>query len=119
MKIEPVEISAAYTLPFAWIRTYGEVRLGSAPESLCAEELNELIEARFFNDKEEIRIFYKDDTLCATRLAEELEDKYVSSEYILENPKFGSSITVYHCLDTDDDGQTYVRALRLAGWKGV
>lgn len=41
----------------------------------------------------------------------------MEEEYLIENPQFGRSITVTRVLDWDEDGQAYIAATRLSGWK--
>lgn len=119
MKIDFIQpelaIEQGAKLPFAFIRSLSSVTIGKTPKII---NLDELLEARFFDEHCEIRIFLLDETLCATRLEEEPDDKILRAEYRL-NPHFGSSITIYRCLDThsDEDGQTFVSTVRLAGWR--
>lgn len=50
-------------------------------------------------------------------LTGEPEDHVMEEEYQIENPRFGRSITVTRVLDWDEDGQAYIAATRLSGWK--
>lgn len=92
--------------------------LGPTPAEVNTEEL---VEARFFDEHCEIRIFCRDGALSAARLEEEPGDKILRNEYLLDNPKFGISVTECRCLDTesDEDGQAFIAAVRLAGWRGA
>lgn len=125
MKIESMETKTALEqgllLPFAFIRSLSGAALGPTPAEVNAEELEELVEARFFDEHCEIRIFRRDGVLSAARLEEEPGDKILRNEYLLDNPKFGVSVTECRCLDTesDEDGQAFIAAVRLAGWRGA
>ena len=118
MKQETIDIQAALEagqkLPFAWVRSLSQVALGRTP---LAVELEELLEARFFSRDREIRIFPGEDGLRAVALTGEPEDHVMEEEYLIENPQFGRSITVTRVLDWDEDGQAYIAATRLSGWK--
>ena len=118
MKQETIDIQAALEagqkLPFAWVRSLSQVALG---RTLLAVELEELLEARFFSRDREIRIFPGEDGLRAVALTGEPEDHEMEEEYLIENPQFGRSITVTRVLDWDEDGQAYIAATRLSGWK--
>ena len=55
-------------LPWVYLRSLSRVYLGKTPEGLT---MDELLEARFFSNLEEIRIFLSEDGLKAVRLEEE------------------------------------------------
>lgn len=119
MKIETLEVNAALRagmqLPHAMIRSLSAVTLGPPPAEV---DLDELLEARFFCETKEIRIFRRDMTLEAVKLSEDANDPQpIRRTYRLANPKFGGSITICHELRADEDGQTYVCTSRLAGWQ--
>lgn len=118
MKQETIDIQAALEagqkLPFAWVRSLSQVSLG---RTLLAADLEELLEARFFSRDREIRLFPGEDGLRAVALTGEPEDHVMEEEYQIENPRFGRSITVTRVLDWDEDGQAYIAATRLSGWK--
>ena len=123
MKIDVIEPETAFAqgllLPFSFIRYLSGVTLGPTPANVDTEEL---LEARFFDERCEIRVFRYDDTLFAARLEEELGDKFLQNEYPLDNPKkFGIRVTERRYLDTetDEDGQSFISAVRLAGWRGA
>lgn len=102
-------------LPYAMIRSYSQVVLGNTPQAVDEEEL---IEARFFDAENEIRLFRADGELRGVRLCKERDDICIESSFYIENPDFGKEIRVCHHLDTDEDGQTYIRTTRLCGWTG-
>ena len=94
-------------LPWALVRSLSAVVLGPVPEKIQTEEL---MEARFFDSREEIRIF---------RLTEGPEDVVIRRTYAVENPEFGKAITVCYFVEADEDGQCRLSSARLAGWEGI
>lgn len=118
MKCEKLSIqealSAGGELPFALIRSLSQVTLGHTPA--CVEE-DEMLEARFFSQTQEIRIFQGADGLRAVRLIGEPSDRVLEQTCKLENKQFGSALTIARVLEWDEDGQAYVTATRLTGWK--
>ena len=118
MKCEELNVQAAIReglqLPYAMIRSLSRVTLGITPDQLDEEEL---LEARFFNSEQEIRIFSAEDGLQAVKLSSVAADHTIEETYAMENRQFGGSVTVTRVLDWDADGQTYVKAARLSGWK--
>ncbi|MBQ9347305.1 MAG: hypothetical protein IJT94_08215 [Oscillibacter sp.] len=120
--------------PWAMIQTYSRLYLGvnplanrgSSPEDWISffqnkEQMEQsLLEARFFSDAEEIRLFRLDGGLCAVLTAETDRDRWLEETCeIAKKDKFGSSVTVRRVMDFDEDGQAYVVLTRLSGWKGV
>ena len=103
------------TLPFAWIRTLSAVALGPVPEAV---DTTELLEARFFDRQEEIRLFQADNGLEAVCLTAETGDRTMEEERKLLSHRFGEYLTVCHTLAFDDDGQAYIAETRLTDWKG-
>lgn len=101
------------TLPYALIRTLSGVTLGPTPEGV---EQAELLEARFFDARREIRVFVRDGCLCGASLTHEEGDKELIKTEKLLGSKFGGSVTLCRVLETDEDGQTYFAATRLTGW---
>ncbi len=122
MKFDVMEPKTAFAqgllLPFSFIRYLSGVTLGPTPANVDTEEL---LEARFFDERCEIRVFQYDDTLFAARLEEEADDIILQNEYLLDNPKFGVCVIERCYLDTetDEDGQSFISAVRLAGWRGA
>ena len=104
------------SLPYALLRSYSSVTMGPNP----GEELSigELLEARFFSEEEEIRIFRRDRSLSAVVLRDEEGDTTLTETYRVENRRLGNEVTVRRYLAWDDDGQAFIAAARLAGWKG-
>lgn len=118
MKREKLNVEAAIReglgLPYAMVRSLSQVTLGPAPAAVDAAEL---LEARFFDKEQEIRVFHGEDGLEAVRLRGEDTDHTMDETYAVENPAFGGSLTVTRVLDWDGDGQAYTAASRLSGWK--
>ena len=102
-------------LPFALIRRISSVSLGNTPTQI---ETEELLDARFFSDTEEVRLFRRDGLLQGAVLKQDADKDYLEKIYRIENPALGREIVVRYELEADEDGQTYVSAARLAGWKG-
>ncbi len=119
MKTEPMEVQSALerglALPYALVRSLSRVTLSPTPETV---DPRELIEACFFSDREEIRVFQGEDGLQAVRLLEEAEDDSLPDAYPLMDPVFGKEVTLCRELAYDEDGQAYVAVTRLTGWKG-
>lgn len=118
MKREKLNVQAAIQeglgLPYAMVRSMSQVTLGPAPATV---DETELLEARFFDHEQEIRVFQGEDGLLAARLRGEDTDHAIEETYRVENPRFGGSLTVTRILDWDEDGQAYAAASRLSGWK--
>ena len=103
-------------LPYALVRRLSGASLGPTPGEIPAEEL---LEARFFSDREEIRVFRYGGALRAAALADDAGDRYADRTYPIANRAFGAEITVRTYLDFDGDGQAYWSAQRLVAWKGA
>ena len=108
-------IQRGLMLPFALIRRISSVSLGNTPTQI---ETEELLDARFFSDTEEVRLFRRDGLLQGVVLKQDADKDYLEKIYRIENPALGREIVVRYELEADEDGQTYVSAARLAGWKG-
>ena len=61
------------SLPFALIRSVSSVLLGNTPDQI---ETDELLEARFFSDTEEVRLFRRNGQLQGAVLRQGTEDGY-------------------------------------------
>lgn len=99
--------------PWAWVRSLSAVSLGPTPSEINEAEL---LEARFFDQSEEVRIFRRNRTLEAVSIME--GDSSFERQFKVENPMFGGKITVRYDLKQDDDGQMYISDVCLAGWEG-
>ena len=116
--------AASSAFPWAMIHTYSNVALGKNPIIEQGRELEEreicpeiLLEARFFSESEEIRIFRQERELRAIWIAEGEEDLFLEETVKIANQsKFGDSVTIRRLVDFDDDGQAQIVASRLSGW---
>lgn len=114
MKIDEA-VKRGLALPFALVRSLSQVTLGPTPETVALEEL---LEARFFDQAEEIRVFQGEDSLQAVQLIQEEDDICLEETRTLMNPVFGAEITIGKVVAFDEDGQAYLATTRLTGWKG-
>lgn len=102
-------------LPYALIRCQSRMTLGRTPQSV---DLTQVLEARFFDADNEIRLFRGDGELRAAQLRGESGDLCIREQIPIENPRLGAEIAVCRHLDADEDGQTYIKTTRLCGWSG-
>ncbi|MBR1496557.1 MAG: hypothetical protein IJ617_02900 [Oscillospiraceae bacterium] len=120
MRIETLTFEEALArgraLPWALVRGLSTVSLGPVPAELPPEE--ELIELRFFSEQEEIRVFRREDVLCAARMTEEEGADLLDSEMKPENRRFGKKMLLRQTVDYDEDGQARLSSPRLCGWEG-
>lgn len=119
MKKETLAINEALAcckaLPYALIRSLSSVSLGPTPSE--PPMLDELLEACFFDEKQEVRLFRREGVLCAARLVCEEGDSWIDKTYEVENKDLGKQVTVRHFLAFDEDGQCYISTSCLTGWK--
>lgn len=110
-------IEQGLQLPYGFAKSYSAVALGKNPLEF---DIEELMEVRFFDTQQEIRLFRRDGALQAVRLQCEQEDFVMYQSYLLRDPaRFGKKIKVCQLLETDEDGQVYIAATQLAGWEGA
>ena len=102
------------TQPYALIRSISSVSIGPTPTTFPPTE--ELLEARFFSEQGEYRIFHNGTELAAAYLTEEPDEEYIESDYALENDK-SQRIYVRQTIGYDEDGQAVLHSGRLTGWK--
>lgn len=119
MKKEILEINEALkrgkAKPWCVWYTLSSMYAGKVPEDVSLRE--DITEARFFDQKEEIRIFQTREGWKAAAVSGDGEKSIVKT-YPIRNREYGKNITVSRDLATDEDGQTYVEAVRLSGWEG-
>ena len=89
-------------LPFALIRTVSSISLGNTPAQI---ETDELLEARFFSDVQEVRLFRRDGQLQGAVLKQEAAKNYWEKAYRVENPVLGSELVVRYELEADGPGR--------------
>lgn len=104
--------------PWVLVRSLSRVLLNTPLTNPAEFPLKELLEARFFDHSQEIRIFRNQDGLKAIRLQETENDNTIKETYQVNNGALKGLLTLCHVLQADKDGQTYIAATRLAGWKG-
>ncbi len=119
MKKEFLQFEAALargkTLPWALVRGMSGVTPGMTPDDIPTDDL---LEARFFSEAEEIRVFRVDDGLHAVSLTEEPDDVVISARYTIGNPVFGKTLTVHQHIGFDEDGQAVVETACPVKWEG-
>ena len=119
MKTEKLTVQQAVEqgreLPFVLIRSLSSIYIGRIRE---IGSMDELLEARFFGEDQEIRIFHKGEELAAVCLKKEASDRELMEKFAVANERFGKSITVCSTLEADEDGQSYVAQKRLTHWEG-
>lgn len=112
----PQALEEGRKLPYALIRQLSRVQLGPVPEQMPA--LSEILEARFFDGRQEIRLFRQGKELCGVRLTLEDTDRWMDRQETVENPQLGRELSVRYILDFDEeDGQCMVKTFCLTGWK--
>ena len=102
-------------LPFALIHSLSAVSFGHVPTELPPLEI---LEARFFSETEELRLFRDGDRLRAARVSESAEDETIDRRLAIENPRFGKWLYQRQAVLYDEDGQAYLSSPRLCGWEG-
>lgn len=111
---EALEIGKA--MPYAMFTHLSKVTLGKTPTVVS---LDELIEARFFGGNGEIHIFTENGEPKAVHITDEENDSRfppIDREYTLLS-NFGKKLTVRQYIDFDNEGQAYIKAVRLLGWE--
>ena len=118
MKINhQVSMDTAQEYPFCFVRCISSVYLGTVSQALYSRD--EILEARFFDADRELRVFRDEDgALRAVELTVQPDDHRIKDTYVIDNARFGRTLTVRRILDADEDGQTYVKASCLCGWEG-
>ncbi len=97
---------------YAWIQEYDKVILSEASKVYL--DMDNLIEARFFNESKEFHIFNQDALVCVETEMED-SDQYFEEKQLLRK-KFGKNITIRHYFGFDIgsdnvkvDGQAYIK----------
>lgn len=111
-------------LEFAWINTYSDLKLVQLErESNLEIYFNNLIEAKFFNEDEEISIMEAEDNIFSVYEFDNYEYKEsIKEEQILNKHKSPfngefDKLIIKHYLDYDDEGQAYVSYTKLCNVK--
>lgn len=79
-------------------------------------DIDNIIEARFFNDKKEIRIFNYEGNITGTIFREGEDSNKIEREYLLyprykeieRKEKYASKLKVKEYIDYDEDNQAYI-----------
>lgn len=89
---------------------------------VSTEDLDEVIEARFFGDEGELHIFRYDGSLRNVRVTDEEDGQagFIDRAYVLDRKGgrtgvSGDKVMVRQYIDYDSDGQAYVFLTRLKG----
>ncbi len=99
---------------YALLYMLSEVILAKV-EEIGDIDWSECLEARFFNEKGELRIWRENDKWGASVCADEGE--YIESEYALDG-RFSNrwkKLSVRQYIDYDRDGQVYISSTTLSG----
>ena len=115
MRLERMSIADGLRLageqPCAHIIALSGVYYGPTPAELDPAEW---IEARFFGPAREVRFLPGNDGLQATCLTEEPDDRTVDYRAKVVLPGHaGERLLARKYLETDEDGQSYIAAVRL------
>lgn len=120
MKIEKIKniktaVETGKNLPLVFIRNFSSVYLGKNTQDI---NIDELLEARFFSEKEEIRILRINGEFICTWRSDDNNDEFIETEYKIGNASLGKAITVKRYFRYDEDGQASLSEPRLCGWEG-
>lgn len=108
-------LAEALGKPYTFIYRLSDVYRGKTPQGFVPDK--ELMEAHFFDGKEEIRFINADGVLRAVKLYEDAEkEKYLERKYDIDGDR--RRLIVRQILGTDEDGQYYVKTLRMSGMEG-
>lgn len=120
MIIRTIDASNAWehgkALSFALI--YNQSSLYMGPSSDIQVNPDEVHEAFFFDQKEQVHLYKKDDAWEARIVSETEDDNYQDITYLIANRSFGETFTIREIFAFDEDGQTYRPERRLIDWKG-
>lgn len=105
-------IAMAEQLPFAWITEFSRIYYGPTPETLNS---NEWIEAHFFGPKQELRFMDMDATLFTQEDNDLFIDETVNlvAAAAMDDPGENHKVQIRKYIQTDEDGQAHIVAVRL------
>lgn len=121
IQIKPVEINDALKKATEYehnlVRQISSVRIDAPMEQIIWEEVEE---AFFFDEKQELHIYRSGEELIAVEAAEEEPAQHIVKKcYEINKSLFSDSekkkIVVKEYLDFDEDGQCFVGYTRLSG----
>ena len=103
---------------YAYIRKTDRVIIGGNNNEEF--DTNGLIEARFFCQNGEFRVFPDENGEFKTAVTEfnDGADNETDREFDIDGKKFGKKITVRYIIGKDEDGQAYIKNVCLKKWEG-
>ncbi|MGN1306355.1 MAG: hypothetical protein ACI4V3_01645 [Faecousia sp.] len=121
MKSEALELQAALAAakaqPQALIISLSQVTFGAAP---AEPDPTEWIEAHFFGQTQEVRFLTDGGHLTASVLTEEENDRFIDETAKVILPDSATKcIRLRKYVAVDEDGQTYIAAVRLTEEEAV
>lgn len=115
MQIEEIDVLEAIKqgqkLPFVYAKNLSDMYFGKNPYNF---NLDENLEARFFDKTQEIRIFDGK----AVKITAKNNENTINKTYKIQNAIYGTEFDVCIHLDFDEDGQAFVKTKRMTEWRG-
>lgn len=109
-------IALAAELPECWITEYSRVFFGPTPDHLDPEEWTE---AHFFDETRELRFFRDGSNLSFSLLTDGDADCLPDLEVTLKLPTGTRKAWIRRCVESDEDGQTCISAVRFLRKEGA
>ncbi|URZ15116.1 hypothetical protein CLFE_011340 [Clostridium felsineum DSM 794] len=122
-KSEVEKICLENNFKYAWINTYSNLYLSNVKEIDNFYFLDDLIEAKFFNEIKEASIIKNDDEKFSVVIFDsEGNNDFVEEQQILQKHKSpfkneNDKLVIRHFFKYDDDGQAYVYYTKLCDIK--
>lgn len=125
MKKETLTLENALSLgngsdfPFVYARGLEFLYLGKNPMTSpvkAVDDLEKMLEIRYFQEKKELRLFQREGEWCAVSLTLEESDQLLPVIHGIQNKKYGNSLRVTKVLAYDDHGQAYISHTLLSDW---
>ncbi|QNU68459.1 hypothetical protein EHE19_008700 [Ruminiclostridium herbifermentans] len=109
------EIKNESKLKYVWYQQLDKMDIGEVENQKI--DFSQLLEARIFNEDEELHIYQYEDRLrvFVKRKEEQDKDKYIEETQILRS-KYGKEIKLRHYIGQDDDGQAFIKMTCLCGY---
>lgn len=99
--------------PDALIYCMSSLYVGKTGE--FSDKVEEIVEARFFDEKQELHIFWQDEQIKGCQVRDEEGDTIIKKEWdILEGKKKNSKMYVKQFIEYDEDGQAMITKTCLA-----
>ncbi len=104
--------------PFGLVYEISRVLFGRTSD-MGEIKWDEVTDARFFSDTEELRYFIREGEPAAVLLSEDGDSEFFDEERTLAARFFkaGKSVTIRKYINYDEDGQAFVEASRLVSIK--